>query len=153
MQAVVDFYRLENGTATDTLLCPNTTYTFLCEISGDELLLESFDSSGTDVNSFTVLSVNANAGTTSSQSEFNFTAFNSVNGLLAASAVMKASTDLSSVELECRDASDGNSSSIRTVVKGEYGHLHTITFVNIHNPGVCFSVGRCTCNRDTIVPT
>ena len=72
-------------------------------------------------NSFPVLPAHADAGTTNNLSEFNFTAFYSVNGLLAASAVMYSSTNLSSVELECRDVSDGTSSSLPTVVKGEYG--------------------------------
>ena len=80
--------------------------------------------------------LNADQGTTSSQSEFNFTAFYSMNGSLAANAVVNASTDLSSVELECRDLRDGNSSSFSTIVKSKCGHL--ITFGNIHNPCTVF---------------
>ena len=128
---VVNFNHTGLRTATDSLLCPNTIYTFYCEISGDELWLRSRNSDGSRVNSFTVLPPSAAAGVTNNQTEFNFTALNPVNGL-AATAVMNSSMNLSSVQLECRDSSDGSSSRLGTVVnRGKCGDLHVplLTFV------------------------
>ena len=128
----MNFYRLESMTATDSLLCPNTTYTFQCEISGNTLQLTSFDSSGSAVNGITAIPGNADAGTTVIRSEFNFTRLISADGLLAVTAVMDSSMNLTSVELECRDADDMNFTTLSTVVnRGMCDHLITCTFVNI----------------------
>ena len=108
---------------TDLLLCPNITYTFLCEISGNTLRLTSFDRNGTVVDFFHAVS-----GTDpSSQNEFDFARTNSMAGL-AAIAVMNSSIGLSSVRLECRDVTDTNFVSLSTVVKCKFVHFNA--FIN-----------------------
>lgn len=115
--AVVNFNQTpEIRTKVDSLLCPNITYTFLCEISGVSLQLSSFDSNGSLFNFFDAAPATAAMGITSTQTEFNFTALSTVNGL-AASAVMYSSIHLTSTELECRDVDSVNFSSLSTVVK------------------------------------
>ena len=127
MQAVVvNFTQTGIRTTMDSLLCPNTTYTFVCEISGDMLRLTSFDSNDAFIDTF-----NANTGTdvdkTTSRSEFDFTRISSTTGL-AGIAVMNSSINLSSVKLECRDVNNMTSISLSTVVKRKF--FHSSTFVN-----------------------
>ena len=132
-------------TTTDSLLCPNITYTFTCEVSSDTLRLRSFRSDNSSVDSF-----NAFFGSNipqSVQNEFTFTTISLVNGV-AATAVMRSSIDLSSVVLECRDVIDNDFISLSTLVKRKSDHLST--FVNyICNTCFCFSVKGS--NGDTVM--
>ena len=139
----MNFSQTGTRTATDSLLCPNKTYTFHCEISGDSLQLTSFDINGSAVDIFFVFSETATEGKTINQTDFNFTGFNSANGSpVAASAVMDSSTGLSSVKLECRDLSDDDLTSLSTVVKCKCGKFNYCCCQHtVYDACACFSPG------------
>ena len=125
MQAVVVNFNQTGIRTTDSLLCPNETYTFLCEVSGDRLLLASSDRNGTAVDTFNVFPGIPVGGAPDNQVDFSFTRINSAAGS-AAIAVMSSSTSRLSTTLECIDVNDMTSASLSTDVKCKFGHLNYI---------------------------